>query len=140
MPFSYLNLESCHPCAGNKPYLMTCLNPTTDAQRTQSIIFTSKSSRTSAPQTVTKPDLSVGFWELPTTDQTVINQWKPETYSQCLIASRLSNLSICVNAKIISRKTAQCGELSSLSRHQGLVEPDGIEPTTSCLQSRRSPN
>ena len=22
----------------------------------------------------------------------------------------------------------------------GLVEPDGIEPTTSCLQSRRSPN
>ncbi len=25
MPFSYLNLESCHPCAGNKPYLMTCL-------------------------------------------------------------------------------------------------------------------
>ena len=24
--------------------------------------------------------------------------------------------------------------------HLGLVEPDGIEPTTSCLQSRRSPN
>jgi|SwirhisoilCB2_FD_contig_81_3907074_length_697_multi_10_in_0_out_0_1 hypothetical protein len=24
--------------------------------------------------------------------------------------------------------------------HHGLVEPDGIEPTTSCLQSRRSPN
>jgi hypothetical protein len=23
---------------------------------------------------------------------------------------------------------------------EGLVEPDGIEPTTSCLQSRRSPN
>jgi hypothetical protein len=23
---------------------------------------------------------------------------------------------------------------------QELVEPDGIEPTTSCLQSRRSPN
>ncbi len=23
---------------------------------------------------------------------------------------------------------------------QKLVEPDGIEPTTSCLQSRRSPN
>ncbi len=28
------------------------------------------------------------------------------------------------------------------SRHDAkrLVEPDGIEPTTSCLQSRRSPN
>ena len=26
------------------------------------------------------------------------------------------------------------------SRIRGLVEPDGIEPTTSCLQSRRSPN
>jgi hypothetical protein len=26
------------------------------------------------------------------------------------------------------------------SRSRGLVEPDGIEPTTSCLQSRRSPN
>ena len=25
-------------------------------------------------------------------------------------------------------------------RDRGLVEPDGIEPTTSCLQSRRSPN
>ncbi len=25
-------------------------------------------------------------------------------------------------------------------RSSGLVEPDGIEPTTSCLQSRRSPN
>ena len=24
--------------------------------------------------------------------------------------------------------------------NQNLVEPDGIEPTTSCLQSRRSPN
>ena len=25
-------------------------------------------------------------------------------------------------------------------RDRGLVEPDGIEPTTSCLQSTRSPN
>jgi hypothetical protein len=34
-----------------------------------------------------------------------------------------------------------CGRL--FSREQAdtrLVEPDGIEPTTSCLQSRRSPN
>ena len=27
-----------------------------------------------------------------------------------------------------------------LLRDEALVEPDGIEPTTSCLQSRRSPN
>ena len=26
------------------------------------------------------------------------------------------------------------------SQHQVMVEPDGIEPTTSCLQSRRSPS
>ena len=26
------------------------------------------------------------------------------------------------------------------SQHQEMVEPDGIEPTTSCLQSRRSPS
>jgi hypothetical protein len=26
------------------------------------------------------------------------------------------------------------------TRHQAMVEPDGIEPTTSCLQSRRSPS
>ncbi len=29
---------------------------------------------------------------------------------------------------------------SCLSRQRRLVEPDGIEPTTSCLQSRRSPS
>ncbi len=29
---------------------------------------------------------------------------------------------------------------SSVVRHLNLVEPDGIEPTTSCLQSTRSPN
>jgi hypothetical protein len=28
----------------------------------------------------------------------------------------------------------------ALERGSRLVEPDGIEPTTSCLQSRRSPN
>ena len=30
--------------------------------------------------------------------------------------------------------------LSSQHHPKGLVEPDGIEPTTSCLQSRRSPS
>ena len=30
--------------------------------------------------------------------------------------------------------------LHSSLREGGMVEPDGIEPTTSCLQSRRSPD
>jgi hypothetical protein len=33
-----------------------------------------------------------------------------------------------------------CGIVFSANEHSRLVEPDGIEPTTSCLQSRRSPN
>ena len=34
-----------------------------------------------------------------------------------------------------------CGNVFSTDELQTrLVEPDGIEPTTSCLQSRRSPN
>src|ERR1700722_18950777 len=32
------------------------------------------------------------------------------------------------------------GSLDRQSATANLVEPDGIEPTTSCLQSRRSPN
>jgi hypothetical protein len=31
-------------------------------------------------------------------------------------------------------------ELNNPALHARMVEPDGIEPTTSCLQSRRSPN
>jgi hypothetical protein len=31
-------------------------------------------------------------------------------------------------------------DFKSSAQILGLVEPDGIEPTTSCLQSRRSPN
>jgi hypothetical protein len=31
-------------------------------------------------------------------------------------------------------------EFVFLDERPDLVEPDGIEPTTSCLQSRRSPN
>ena len=31
-------------------------------------------------------------------------------------------------------------DFSANERKTRLVEPDGIEPTTSCLQSRRSPN
>jgi hypothetical protein len=44
--------------------------------------------------------------------------------------------------------SARCARHRSIDRNPtpnlelkiGLVEPDGIEPTTSCLQSRRSPN
>ena len=32
------------------------------------------------------------------------------------------------------------GRATGVQRSKPLVEPDGIEPTTSCLQSRRSPN
>jgi hypothetical protein len=34
----------------------------------------------------------------------------------------------------------ECSEEATQLDTQDLVEPDGIEPTTSCLQSRRSPN
>src|SRR5215510_8373659 len=42
-----------------------------------------------------------------------------------------------------SRRASDFDELlisKSLGARSRLVEPDGIEPTTSCLQSRRSPN
>jgi hypothetical protein len=32
------------------------------------------------------------------------------------------------------------GTIFNLRRELKMVEPDGIEPTTSCLQSTRSPN
>jgi hypothetical protein len=37
-------------------------------------------------------------------------------------------------------KSGHCERINSDRTAAGLVEPDGIEPTTSCLQSRRSPN
>ncbi len=40
-------------------------------------------------------------------------------------------------------RDAPCGDRESLDPNNNaslLVEPDGIEPTTSCLQSTRSPN
>ena len=40
-----------------------------------------------------------------------------------------------------NRCRIRCVSLSPpLDTHQMMVEPDGIEPTTSCLQSTRSPN
>jgi hypothetical protein len=45
--------------------------------------------------------------------------------------ARTTALSARGNAEMFSRRT---------SRHSRLVEPIGIEPTTSCLQSTRSPN
>ena len=38
------------------------------------------------------------------------------------------------------RRNLDSSTLDAMLRIRGLVEPDGIEPTTSCLQSRRSPN
>jgi hypothetical protein len=38
------------------------------------------------------------------------------------------------------RRDDGCGKRFSANEPAPLVEPDGIEPTTSCLQSRRSPN
>ena len=37
-------------------------------------------------------------------------------------------------------RAAECRIVTRRIVTAGLVEPDGIEPTTSCLQSRRSPN
>ncbi len=42
-------------------------------------------------------------------------------------------------SRFFANAQARHPSLASLSA-AGLVEPDGIEPTTSCLQSRRSPN
>jgi hypothetical protein len=39
-----------------------------------------------------------------------------------------------------NRISVLCHPFSVLRAQRALVEPDGIEPTTSCLQSRRSPN
>ena len=49
----------------------------------------------------------------------------------------------CKRAIVISRTSKVRSPDHSISRpnpRSQLVEPDGIEPTTSCLQSRRSPN
>src|SRR3954464_11384105 len=63
--------------------------------------------------------------------------------------ARGPNSRICSLFTISNTRTATCvaGELPLTSGHRALldraialVEPDGIEPTTSCLQSTRSPN
>jgi hypothetical protein len=43
-------------------------------------------------------------------------------------------------ANFSSRRMTFRGSTTRSTRHRVLVEPDGIEPTTSCLQSRRSPS
>src|ERR1700730_110640 len=47
-----------------------------------------------------------------------------------------------LTAKILdrSRLGSQPSSIATVFDQNRLVEPDGIEPTTSCLQSRRSPN
>ena len=53
-----------------------------------------------------------------------------------------SSWTSCVLARAVEARSASTSGLPSRSRgkRQRLVEPDGIEPTTSCLQSTRSPN
>src|SRR3954469_7166119 len=66
-----------------------------------------------------------------------------------LVGTRTPNSRICSLFTISNTRAATCvaGELPLTSEHRALlaraialVEPDGIEPTTSCLQSTRSPN
>ena len=50
-----------------------------------------------------------------------------------------------MHGRVLSAHTARHRSIDrnptpNLELKIGLVEPDGIEPTTSCLQSRRSPN
>ncbi len=53
------------------------------------------------------------------------------TSSRC----QISRLRIRLRSLMAQAKDVLCGRAETR-----LVEPDGIEPTTSCLQSRRSPN
>src|SRR3954452_17167146 len=66
-----------------------------------------------------------------------------------VVGTRRPNSRICSLFTISNTRAATCvaGELPLTSGHRALlaraialVEPDGIEPTTSCLQSTRSPN
>ena len=45
-----------------------------------------------------------------------------------------------VEPPVSCRRQAQKTKSSGVTGAKAMVEPDGIEPTTSCLQSRRSPN
>jgi hypothetical protein len=61
---------------------------------------------------------------------------RPKTRSDLLFTmSDITRRMFCTKSRTIrTRKETFLDELNPL------VEPDGIEPTTSCLQSRRSPN
>ena len=63
---------------------------------------------------------------------------KPERRSDIfpLYDDRQQHIPLMRNANSVSRTT----RAAALSAIRHLVEPDGIEPTTSCLQSTRSPN
>ena len=52
----------------------------------------------------------------------------------------LTRMSGSVRRSAGRRRRRSCVGLNGASPAQALVEPDGIEPTTSCLQSTRSPN
>src|SRR5262249_42195577 len=59
------------------------------------------------------------------------------TSSRC----QISRTRTC-DARLLQAGLTACAEIVLCERAKppALVEPDGIEPTTSCLQSRRSPN
>ena len=54
--------------------------------------------------------------------------------------SRLLKSKRTVQARFIEIRNQQISLINRLAAIPGLVEPDGIEPTTSCVQSRRSPS
>ena len=47
---------------------------------------------------------------------------------------------LCKRVSLSTSRTRKCGASAITPSGTQMVEPDGIEPTTSCLQSRRSPN
>jgi hypothetical protein len=88
-------------------------------------------------------------WALGTPDkrpQVLADRRKPKTYSQCQIASLLSGSIAATQTRKLDfqRKTDRASGAPETPGFPAIawamVEPDGIEPTTSCLQSRRSPN
>src|SRR5262245_11224925 len=60
------------------------------------------------------------------------------------LAARTDGRGIVFDGRALISKSFSISKRHSISKSLGarsrLVEPDGIEPTTSCLQSRRSPN
>ncbi len=58
-------------------------------------------------------------------------------FTMSIIRRTLSRRGSCQGLRSSLFRISRCTPLDTL---EGVVEPDGIEPTTSCLQSTRSPN